>query len=242
MICPLCQLQAQTVTVLLAVFSWQLSETLQLVVFDLLFHFIFNHCSGVHTKVSFFLIPDPFCMQRPSTLSMSNPLRKEGESAALYPANRKIKRKNSAAPWQNKNRLAFSISSGSGESKDMGSEVRKMQAMWTDRTREKSKSCCAFSSPMCTLNAEARIWNQIMNTREISPEGVLGDEEHVHVSVCLYSVCMCLWSSVVQRHTKCPLANKGTCDLLSLIPSIPTSLSVCSSICLSQPLSHYVYP
>lgn len=72
-----------------------------------------------------------------------------------------------------------------------------------------------------------------MNTREILPEGVLGDEEHVYVSVCLYSVSMCLWSSVVQRHTKCPLANRGTCDLLSLIPFKPTSLSVCLSVCPS---------
>lgn len=55
---------------------------------------------------------------------------------------------------------------------------------------------------------------------------------------------MCTWGSVVERHTKCPLANRGTCDLLSLIPFIPFCLSVgpSASPILSLMLSLYVYP
>jgi len=160
-------------------------------------------------------------MQRPLTLSMSNPLRKEGESAALYAANRKIRSRNWAALWHNKNRSTSSISSASRESKDWETWV-----MWTDGTQK--KRFCSFSTPISTVNAEAWIWNQIMNTRRFCQRGVWA---HVWLSTIF------MWTS--HRHTIAPqLIVVPACDPPPSVPSYPF-LSA-SSICVSSSLSHRI--
>lgn len=116
----------------------------------------------------------------------------------------------------------------------MGSEVWKVGAVWTERTRQRAKAAARFSSPICTLNAEARIWNQIMNTREILPEGVLGDEEHVYVCVCVcaYILCVCVCGTVFHALWLIEVLVIYFCSLHCL----HTYLSVCLPVCLSLSL------
>lgn len=139
-----------------------------------------------------------------------------------------IKRKNWEAPWQNKNRPALSISSASGESK-VWNNVSDLDS----QNMGKSKNCCSFSSPICTVNAVARIWNQIMNTREILPEGVWEMR-----SVCVCSICLCEPECFINAHM--PLGYLRYLLSPFYHPFIPTSLCVCPSVSLHLFLTLYI--
>ena len=178
------------------------------------------------TLRSFSSYPHPFCMQRPSTLSMSNPLRKEGESAALYAANRQIKRGSWAAPRQNKNRPVSSISSALGESKDLV----KCERCGQTEHEQRARAAARFPHPCAQWTLKHRSEIKLWTLGRFCQRGCW-KMKSMCVCVC---VCVCLYCSVYVFHRHTNALGLIEVLVISFLSSLLyPSLSVC--------MSHYVY-